>query len=143
MEKNNLIATAETDIQAHVSKVWDALVNPALIRQYMFGTTVTSDWVQGGAISWKGEWKGKPYEDKGKILRVLPEERLQYSHYSPMSGEEDIPGNYHTVTIDLSKKDGQTHVRLTQDGNKTEEARAHSEANWNMMLESLKQLLES
>jgi hypothetical protein len=56
-------AKAGITIQAPISKVWDALVNPEVIKRYMFGTTVTSHWVTGSPITWKGEWKGKAYED--------------------------------------------------------------------------------
>jgi hypothetical protein len=54
----------------------------------------------------------------------------------------DVPENYHSVTIELSGQGGQTTLTLTQDNNETEEAREHSEKNWQMMLEGLKKLLE-
>ena len=53
------IARAETRIYASPRKVWDALVNPAIIRRYMFGTTVVSDWKEGSPVTWRGEWEGK------------------------------------------------------------------------------------
>jgi uncharacterized protein YndB with AHSA1/START domain len=137
----NLIAKASVSIAAPAAKVWDALVNPEVIKQYMFGTTVASDWKQGSAITWKGEWQGKPYEDKGKILKIEPRRLLQYTHYSPLSGP-DIPENHHTVTIELAEAGAQTRVTLSQDNNATEEARQHSEQNWKMMLDGLKKLLE-
>ncbi len=37
MESNNLIAKAETTINAPIDKVWDSLVNPDTIKKYMFG----------------------------------------------------------------------------------------------------------
>jgi uncharacterized protein YndB with AHSA1/START domain len=138
----NLIARTWLSIAAPAARVWDALVNPQLIKQYMFGTTVVSDWQQGSPITWKGEWKGKPYEDKGKILKVEPRRLLQYSHYSPLSGLPDTPENHHTVTIELSAEGAQTRVSLSQDNNPSEEAREQSEKNWKMMLEGLKKLLE-
>jgi uncharacterized protein YndB with AHSA1/START domain len=138
----NLIARTSLSIAAPAARVWDALVNPQLIQQYMFGTTVVSDWQQGSPITWKGEWKGKPYEDKGKILKVEPRRLLQYSHYSPLSGLPDTPENHHTVTIELSAEGAQTRVSLSQDNNPSEEAREQSEKNWKMMLEGLKKLLE-
>jgi uncharacterized protein YndB with AHSA1/START domain len=137
----NLIANASVSIAAPAARVWDALVTPQVIKQYMFGTTVASDWKQGSAITWKGEWQGKPYEDKGKIQMVEPRRLLQYTHYSPGSGP-DIPENYHTVTIELSEAGKQTRVSLSQDNDASEEARQHSEQNWKMMLEGLKKLLE-
>jgi uncharacterized protein YndB with AHSA1/START domain len=137
-----LIAKAQVSVNAPITKVWDALVNPDLIRQYMFGTNAVSDWKEGAPIIWKGEWEGKPYADKGVILKLKPGRVLQYSHFSPLSGQPDVPENYHTVTIELSSVDAGTLVRLSQDNNATEEEREHSEQNWGLMLASLKKLLE-
>jgi hypothetical protein len=58
-----IVARASTIIDAPVAMVWDALVTPETIKRYMFGTTVVSDWKEGSSIVWKGEWKGKSYED--------------------------------------------------------------------------------
>ncbi len=139
---HGLIAKARVNINIPIKKVWEALVNPALIRKYMFGTTVESKWKKGSAITWKGEWEGKKYEDKGTILRIEKEKVLQYTHYSPMMGKPDLPENYHTVTIETFPYREGTSVILTQDNNVTEEEKLHSEKNWRMMLEGLKKLLE-
>ena len=87
----NLIAKTSITINASSTKIWNALVNPEAIKQYMFGTNVVSDWHAGSPIVWKGEWQGKPYEDKGKILQFEPEQTIQYSHFSPLSGLPDEP----------------------------------------------------
>ncbi|HMC93645.1 MAG TPA: SRPBCC domain-containing protein [Polyangia bacterium] len=137
------IAKATVTIDAPVDKVWDGLVSPDVIKKYMAGATVVSDWKEGSPIVWKGEWKGKPFEDKGKILAIEPERHLKYSHYSPMSGEPDKPESYHTVTIDLAKLDGGVRVALSQDKNHSDKALAESEKNWKMMLEGLKKAVES
>ena len=113
-----------------------------MLGLYMFGADVTSQWREGSPIVWKGEFKGKAYEDKGTILRIEPETLLQYSHFSPLSGKPDQPESYHTVTIELSGAGDRTHVVLTQDNNPTEQAREHSEKNWRTMLEGLKKYVE-
>ena len=138
-----LIARASITINAPIAKVWDAIVNPEKIKQYMFGTNAVSDWKESSSIVWKGEWEGKKYEDKGVILKLEPGHRIQYSHFSPLTGQPDLPENYHIVTIELSGKEKQTLVSLLQDNNATEEAREHSEKNWNMMLGGLKKFLEN
>jgi hypothetical protein len=46
------------------------------------------------------------------------------------------------VTIRLTSQGGGTALELSQDNNRTEEARVHSEQNWKMALEGLKKLLE-
>jgi len=142
MSSEKYVAKAQTIINVTTDKVWDALINPEMIKKYMFGTTAISDWKEGSKIIWKGEWDGKSYEDKGKILQLESQRRLQYSHYSPLSGLNDNPENYHIVTIDLAKKDNETMVILTQDNNPDEKTKDHSEKNWKMMLTSLKKLLE-
>ena len=138
----NFIAKASIAINASRQAVWQALMSPDAIKEYMFGARVDSDWREGSPISWKGEWQGKPYEDKGTILQVRPERRLQYSHYSPLSGLPDTPEHYHTVTIELAGNGTETEVMLAQDHNATEAARMHSEKNWKMMLDGLKKFVE-
>ena len=138
----NLIAKAAVSIQSPKKKVWEALVTPAAIKQYMFGTDVKSEWRTGSEITWKGEMKGKKYEDKGVILTIKTEQTLQYSHFSPSSGKPDKPENYHTVTIDLAGSGNNTKVSLSQDNNSDEKACKESETNWGAMLEGLKKYVE-
>ena len=137
-----LIAQAHITIGVPIANVWDALVNPEMIKHYMFGTNAVSDWKEGSPIVWQGEWEGKPYEDKGVILQLKPERMLQYSHFSPLSGQADVPANYHTLTIELSPEEKGTLLRLSQDNNSTEEDREHSEKMWGMMLTGIKKVLE-
>lgn len=124
MAATGYLAEAEIDIEASPREVWDALTDPDRVGQYMFGTRLSTDWEVGSPITWSGEWQGNTYEDKGEILEFLPEARLSYSHYSPLSGASDVPENYHTVVIELSPHDKGTTGALAQDNNDTEEARA-------------------
>jgi uncharacterized protein YndB with AHSA1/START domain len=141
MDKN-LIASASVTINANKSKVWDALVNPESIKQYMFGTTVVTDWRERSPIIWKGEWQGKPYEDKGIVLQFRQGRTIQYTHFSPLSGLPDKPENYHIVTIEVTAEGDQTRVALAQDNNPDEQARDHSAKNWEIMLGGLKEFSE-
>jgi uncharacterized protein YndB with AHSA1/START domain len=136
------VATAEIEIEAPAQKVWSALTDPEQIKQYMFGSQVVTDWTQGSRIAWKGEYGGRKYEDKGEIVEIKPERRLKVTHFSPLSGREDVPENYHTVLYELEEREGATHVSLTQDNNASEEAADHSRANWEKMLAGLKQFIE-
>jgi len=142
MEPQGIVARASATIHAPAAKVWKALTDPAQIKEYMFGAKVQSDWKEGSAISWKGEWKGKTYEDKGRILQLEEEQLLQYSHYSPLSGMPDEPGSYHTVTVKLEGEGNETKVSLEQDNNASDEERQHSEENWKAMLDGIRKLTE-
>ena len=140
--KNTFTARTATTINASASDVWAALTKPELIKKYLFNTAVISDWKVGSPIIYKGEWEGKAFEDKGKILQIEPEKLLMSTHWSPLSGVPDSPENYHTVTYTLSGKGDSTEVTITQDNNATEEEKVHSEANWKTVLDGMKKMLE-
>ena len=140
--ERGFVAKASTVISAPVAEVWNALVDSEMIRQYMFGVNVIADWREGGPIVWKGEWQGKAYEDWGVILKMEPGRVIQYSHFNPLSGLPNVPEYNHVVTVELSGNDSLTIISLSQDNNPTEQARVHSQKNWELMLESMKKLLE-
>ena len=81
MMSKTYVAKAAITINAPASKVWDALTKPDLIKQYLFGTEVTTDWQAGSPITYRGTWEGKTYEDKGKILQSSQE-----NFWSPPTG---------------------------------------------------------
>jgi uncharacterized protein YndB with AHSA1/START domain len=141
--ERKLIARATIEIRVPLARVWNALVNPEIIREYMFGTHVISDWKVGSQIIWKGEWKGKAYMDKGVILQMIDHKLLQYSHFSPLSGLPEVPENFHIVTVQLKERRDRAIVDLFQENNESEESRDHSQKNWEMMLENLKNFLET
>src|SRR5438477_7855201 len=136
-------AVKSVTIDAPKADVWDALTRPEKVKQYMHGTEMSTVWKEGSPISWKGEWKGKSYEDKGQVLEVQPQRRLSYTHWSPMGGSEDKPENYHTVTYELTGEDGKTTLTLRQDNNATqEEADKMANDNWGPVLNGLKESVE-
>jgi uncharacterized protein YndB with AHSA1/START domain len=141
-------AEATVDIDAPRSEVWRSLTDPEKIKQYYLGAEVKTDWQVGSPITFKGEWQGKSYEDKGEILVAEPERELAYSHWSPMGGKPDAPENYHVVRVTLDERAGRTRVTLQQsnlEGGATADDRANREdyeKNWKQMLEGLKQTTE-
>ena len=136
-------AINKVTIDAPQADVWDALTNPAKVKEYLHGTEMSTDWKEGSPIYWRGEWKGKPYEDKGKVLEVKPQRLLKYTHWSPLGGSEDKPENYHTVIYELAGDDGKTTLTLRQDNNPSqEEAEKMAKNNWAPVLEGLKETAE-
>jgi uncharacterized protein YndB with AHSA1/START domain len=136
------LARATTTINATASRVWDALTQPELIKQYLFGTEVTTDWRVGSPITYKGVWQGNAYEDKGRVLQIEPGKLLVSTFWSSLSGKPDIPENYQTVRYELSTEGNGTRLTVTQDNNDTQEEASHSEQNWKTMLDGLKKLIE-
>ncbi|HEY0742135.1 MAG TPA: SRPBCC family protein [Chryseosolibacter sp.] len=138
----NFISKATVTIDAPAAKVWHALTSPEMIREYLFGTQVETDWRIGSDIVWRGEYQGQSYEDKGKILQVLPDKLLQHTYHSSMSAIEDQPENYFNVTYELEESDGQTTVTLTTSNLPDENSVEHSEKNWQGVLMKLKDVVE-
>ena len=139
---NKFTAKATSTINAPASKVWDALTDPSLIKQYLFGTEVNTDWQVGSPITYRGEWEGKTYEDKGKILQIEPEKLLVSTFWSSLAGLPDVPENYKTIQYELSPENGGTKLTITQDNNANQEEADHSAQNWNTVLDGMKKLLE-
>ena len=136
------IAKATITINAPTSKVWDALTKSHLIKQYLFGTEVTTDWKVGSPITYKGIWEGKAYEDKGRVLQIEPGKLLVSTFWSFLSGLPDTPENYKTVRYELAPEGALTRLTVTQDNNATLEEASHSSENWKIVLEGIKTLLE-
>jgi uncharacterized protein YndB with AHSA1/START domain len=138
-----LVAAAAVDIAAPASAVWQALTDPERIKMYFMGAAVETDWRPGSPIIWSGEYNGKPYQDKGSIIEVQPRHMLVLTHFSPMTGQPDVPENYHTITYRLAEENGRTTLSLTQDNNGSDDEVEHSRTTWQNMLESIKRIVES
>jgi uncharacterized protein YndB with AHSA1/START domain len=136
------VATSAITIDAQASRVWDVITDPAAVKEFMFGADLVTDWTVGGPILWRGEWEGKPYEDKGTILDVEPGKKLVHTHFSPLGGEADKPGNYHTLTWTLEDQAGATRLTLSQDNNPSEDAAEHSKGMWDMLVADVKRIAE-
>lgn len=138
----NHVATAETEISASPAQVWAALTEPEQIKKYMFGSQVETDWAQGSRILWKGEYEGKAYEDKGEIVEIDPNRRLTVTHFSPLSGQEDVPDSYHTLVYELHEAGDTTRLSLSQDNNSSEDEADRARGTWEMVLAGIKEVVE-
>lgn len=134
--------TTSTTIAAPIDEVWRAITTPSLIKQWFFGVDTTSDWTVGSELVHTGEYQGKPYVDKGEIVRIEPPRLLEHSHWSDVSGKPDRPDSYQVVTWSLEERDGGTTLTITERNLPSEDAARTSEQAWQGALESLKQLLE-
>ncbi|MDB5130818.1 MAG: ATPase [Mucilaginibacter sp.] len=137
----NLTLKTTITFEAPISKVWSGLTDPAIVKQYFFGTNLRSDWKVGSPITFSGEWEGKTYTDGGIILDIDPPRLLKYTYWSSMSGTADKPENYNNITYELTEADGVTTLVISQDGVKSQEAMEHSANNWQSVFDGLKKIL--
>jgi len=134
-------AQASRTIAAEPDQVWKTLTSKAGMKAYMMGADVTTDWQVGHPITMRGDFKGKPFEDKGEVRSFEPGRRLSYTHETSAA-----PGQTHLVSFELAPAEGGgTRVTVTQapdkgvDAATDEKNKAMYEKTWAAMLESLEQ----
>lgn len=130
-----------TLIKASLEKVWDALINPELVKQYFFGSSQETTWEVGAPILWEGEYEGQNYVDKGVVLEFIPNEKVSYSYLSNWAGLDDIADNYLFVSYEVKPTESGTELTITQ-SNYDEEKASHSNENWGIVIDGLKKLVE-
>lgn len=134
-------ATVSVEIPASPDRVWDTLISPDAIRQFMFGAEASGDWAVGSTVTFRGEWNGTPYEDKGRVTAADRPRHLSFDFWSGFSGQPDTPENRQPVAYALTPIETGTRLTVTQGNNPTAEAATQAEGNWRQTLDTLKSLL--
>ncbi|MBZ9685497.1 SRPBCC domain-containing protein [Clostridium estertheticum] len=140
---NKYSSTSMVMIKSPLNKVWDALINPELVKQYFFGTNLVTTWEVGSPILFRGQWEGATYEDKGVVLSFITMESLSYSYWSSFSGISDIAELYQIIKFSVEAVSEGVNVTIFQSNVDTQERAEQSGQNWKMVLNSLKELLEN
>jgi uncharacterized protein YndB with AHSA1/START domain len=149
--KKPLIVKNDITIDAPVSDVWDALVNPEKTKKYMFGCETVSDWKKGSELLWKGMHEGKEMVFvKGDIVEIQPGKLLKYTAIDPNSTIDDTSEKPITVMYELTEENGKTHFYVTQgdystvaDGERRFAEAYNNGEGWNPILTEIKKLVES
>jgi uncharacterized protein YndB with AHSA1/START domain len=149
--KTPLIIRNEILIHAPAWRVWDALINPQITIQYMFGCVPVTDWKEGSLLLWRGSYEGKEMDFvKGQVVRIEPGSHLSYTVIDPNNQAiPDVPENYLTVTCDLVEEDGSTRFIVTQgdyalvaEGEKRFKDSNNGGEGWNPILVQIKKIVE-
>ena len=140
--KTDISTSSSVAIDASVDDVWRAITTPETIKQWFFGVDTETDWKQGSPIVHTGEWQGKPYVDKGEIVRIEPPHVLVHTHWSDLSGTPDSPEHYQEVRWEVSERSDGSELTISERNLPSDEAKDASDQAWSMVLQNLKQLLE-
>lgn len=130
-------------INAPAQKVWDALTQPALMKQWMSETDIDiiTNWTAGGPITIRGRLYKKHFENKGKVITFQPYTKLQYTHLSSLSRLPDLPENHALFSFRLTAN-GATQLDFSTQNFATETIYKHLAFYWNVGLELLKRFVE-
>lgn len=134
--------TASVKVKAPLARVWAALTEPALVKQYFFGTNLVTDWKVGEPLFFRGVWEGKAYEDRGTVHSFEPMKTLSYDYWSNISGEPDLLEKRALIRFDLSELGSAVELEVTQSNISTQARADDSAKTWRVVLEGLKRLAE-
>lgn len=140
-----MTATAKVSrvIPAPPETVWETLTSKEGMKAYMMGAEVDTDWQVGHPIVMKGEFKGKPFEDRGEVRSFEPKRRFSYTHGSGGGPAE------HLVTVELQPWGEGSEVTITQENLDGQvkpadvEHKAEYEKTWSAMLEGVEKAAAS
>ena len=137
-----LISQTSMNMHASPERIWEALIKPEIAKEYFFGAEIETNWKVGSPITFKGEYNGTKYEEKGILLNVEPNVQLQYSHWSHFDGLPDEPENYRTWTFDLTNMNGTTRLTISESNIPTQNQKVRSDEFWREVLDKIKGLVE-
>lgn len=107
----------ETSINTAPEKVWDALVNPDKIAQYMFGSRAESSWQKGDDLKFYMEKDGhRALVVHGSIVEIEKPRLLEHTLFPSTWDMEDIPENYLTVRYLIRPEGSGSKLEITQTG---------------------------
>ena len=146
-----LVVKNTISINAPITKVWDALVNPEKTKKYMFGCATVSDWKVGSTLFWQAVYESKLTTFvSGYVLEFKENKLLKYSVIDPNAKYPHTPENHLIVTYKLSEKNGVTNFTVTQDGfeNAADGEKRYIDVynngdGWNPILMQIKNIVES
>ena len=145
---NELNIKKSITLNVEAAKVWEALTKPEMIKKYMSGTEVISDWKVGSPILWVGTSEGaEKVMVKGSIERIEAGKLIQFTTLDLNAEYIDVPSNYVKATYELTPKLGKTLLSVTQgDYSRVEDGRKRfvdDDGGWNRTLNALKEFIET
>lgn len=136
-------------IEAKAEAVWNALTNPKITQQYMYGCAVISDWKVGSPIYWNGTTEdGQEITYvKGNIQTIDIPNQVQFTMFDPNVGLPDIPENYVSLTYKVEIQEDKTTVFSLEQGDYAtvdNGVKRYEESiqGWEYVLPVLKELVE-
>jgi uncharacterized protein YndB with AHSA1/START domain len=106
------VSRSSVTINAPRSVVWAAVTLPDHVRQWQYGSELSTDWIIGHPIRFSAQWQGETFEQWGTVEEFSAPSRLRYSLFAPRPGLEDRPENYFTMTYELTEVDDGTKVHF-------------------------------
>lgn len=129
-------------LNAPIEKVWSALTQPELVKQWQYGSDLITDWKVGNEIRFRNEWENQVFEQWGTVLEIIPNQKIKYSLFFPRPELEDKPENYFIMNYVLSEEDQKVKLEIIQEDNRFGAVQEKPQGDENPILQALKALIE-
>ena len=130
-----------TYIRTTPAKLWQALIDPEMTRQYWAGTWQESDWKRGS--SWRIMIPDGRVGDSGEVLEIEPGQRLVLSWRNEFQPELSEEG-YSRLTYELEPLGESVKLTLIHEMDRPASKLIDAVSQgWPHLLASLKSLLET
>jgi uncharacterized protein YndB with AHSA1/START domain len=139
LEDKTMEKVYEIYIKTTPERLWEAITNSEMRRQYSFGVGITSDWTAGS--SYKSSVPGVIDIAAGENLEVDPPRRLVQSFNALWSDDVKSEGTSR-VTWEIEQVADSCRLTVTHDQLR-EDANEELYGGWPMILSGLKTLLET
>jgi len=106
---------SSVEIAAPASKVWRALTEPGLVKKWQYGSDLLTTWEPCSPITFRNEWNGQVFEQRGTVLEFVPGSRVKYSLFFPRPDLQDVPENHFFMIYELKERSGVTTVLFRQE----------------------------
>jgi uncharacterized protein YndB with AHSA1/START domain len=140
LEDRTMEKVFEIYIKTTPERLWEAITEPELRKEYNFGVGVESDWTNGSSYKSVHPSTGGPLAE-GENLEVDPPRRLVQSFTALWSDEVKAEGTSR-VTWDIEQVEDSCRLTVTHD-QLNEGANNELYGGWPMILSGLKTLLET
>ncbi|PUZ28997.1 hypothetical protein DCC81_05880 [Chitinophaga parva] len=128
-------------INASPAVIWEALTVPAVMQRWIVDVPVQIIITPrcGGQLQFSGDLHGIPFNNHGEILHWKPEQFVQYTYWSSLSQQADVPEHYARISFRL---DEPGHLHFAQENILTAPTYHHFNYYWNTALGLIKKVCE-
>jgi uncharacterized protein YndB with AHSA1/START domain len=140
LAEHDTVGVFEIYIKTTPERLWEAITEPELRKEYSFGVAVVSDWKNGSSYRSVHPALDGPLAE-GENLEVDPPNRLVQSFTALWSDEVKAEGTSR-VTWEIEQVEDSCRLTVTHDQLR-DGANAELYGGWPMILSGLKTLLET
>lgn len=131
-----------TYIATTADRVWKALIDGEITRQYWAGNENVSDWREGSSWQHRTTDPARSVRVVGTVIEIRPPQRLVLSWAEP--GNANDPAQHSRVVFDIDTIDNAVRLTVTHDQFAIgSEMPGRITKGWPRVLSSLKSLLET